>query len=424
MDDLPAARPLATERTWFVAPERTREIPARPAPVNPTGDLSLSEALDLALLQNPALEASAWHQRDRQALIEQSRIRPNPVLGMGVENFGGEDAMEGFDSARATLRISQAIELGGKRIKRIRLAQQEHALAAWDFEAQRLDLIAETGQRYLDVLAAQHNLDLATESLRSAEELHGVMTDLALQGIIPGFERDQAQVQLTARKIDEEQQWRRLASARMQLAALWDASEAEFERVVGDLHAVMPIPSYDSLLERIERNPDWARWPTEIAARQAAAKLAGSSAIPNLKIGGGIRHFNHTDTQAFVVEVGFPIPLFDRNQGARQQARLSIEEAKARQRQAQVQVTARLHELYQSLRAEHYAVTLMRDESLPAAEAAFAAARLRFDQGLTNSLQVLEAERTLIDTQYRFIAALTTYHKTLVRIESFLGESV
>jgi cobalt-zinc-cadmium efflux system outer membrane protein len=421
VDEPPVPRPLAAERSWFVAPQETQDIPARGAPANPAGELSLGQALDLALLHNPALEASAWHLRDRQALIDQSGLRPNPVLGLGVENFGGEDTFQGFDSARATLRISQAIELGGKRIKRIRLAQQEHVLAAWDFEAQRLDLVAQTGDRFLDVLAAQHNVELANESLRVAEQLHGVIADRVEQGMAPAFEREKAQVQVTARKIDREQRRRQLAAARQQLAAQWDASEAAFEQVGGDLHAVTAPPSFASLLSRIEQNPDWARWPAEIAARQAALKLAESSAIPNLTIGGGIRHFNLTDNQAFVVEMGIPLPLFNRNQGSRQQARFSVEEARARQRQAQVQVTARLHQLYQELRAEHYAVTMLRDESLPAAQAAFDAARQRFDQGLTNYLEVLDAERTLIETRYQQVAALAGYHKTVIRMESFLG---
>ena len=421
VEELPVPRPLAAERSWFVAPRGTREITPRDAVPDPTGDLTLSRALDLALQHNPALEASAWHLRDRQALIDQSRLRPNPVLGLGVENFGGEDAFQGFDNARATLRISQAIELGGKRMKRTRLAQQEHVLAAWDFEAQRLDLIAQTGYRYLDVLAAQHNVDLATESLGLAEQLHRVFADRAQQGIVPGFERDRVQVQVTARKIDLEQQRRRLATARHQLAAQWAAAGPEFASVDGDLYTVSPPPSYDSLLARIEQNPDWARWPAEIATRQAAVKLADSSAIPNLTIGGGIRHFNLTDNQAFVVEMGIPLPLFNRNQGARKQARFSLEEARAGQRQAEIQVTALLYQFYQELCAEHYAVTMLRDESLPAAQAAFTSARQRFDLGLTNYLQVLDAQGALIETRYRYVAALTSYHKALIRIESYLG---
>lgn len=423
-EDLPGPRPLAADRAWFVAPQKNQEIADRPDPAPPVGALSLAEALDLALMHNPGLEASAWHKRDRQFLIDQNGLRPNPVLQMGVENFGGDGAMRDFESARATLRLSQVIELGGKRMKRVQLARQEHVLAAWDFEAERLELVAQTGFRYLDVLAAQHNLELATESLRLAEDLHRVIVDRTAQGIIAGVEQDMVQVQVTARKIDREQRRRQLSSARQQLAAQWNAAEATFEMVDGDLHAVTPPPAFDLLLARVKQNPNWARWPAEIAARQAKLELADSAAIPNVTIGGGIRHFNATDNQAFVMEMGFPLPLFHRNQGARQQARFAVEEAKAKQRQAQVQAQVRLHQLYQTLCSEHYAVTMLRKESLPAAEAVFTSARQRFAQGLTNDMQVLDAERTLIETRYQYVAALTSYHKTQIQIEAFLGMSL
>jgi transposase InsO family protein len=48
---------------------------------------------------------------------------------------GGSVAKHGFDSAEKTLSISQTIELGDKRLKRLQAAQLEASLAGWDLEA-------------------------------------------------------------------------------------------------------------------------------------------------------------------------------------------------------------------------------------------------------------------------------------------------
>lgn len=66
-------RNLPTFRT-----SRTAE-PARPPKAEPSGDLTLRQAL--ALLHNPKLEADAWEIRDKETAILQSHLSPNPILG-------------------------------------------------------------------------------------------------------------------------------------------------------------------------------------------------------------------------------------------------------------------------------------------------------------------------------------------------------
>lgn len=423
-DDPPPPRELARDLPTFQAPPEPDQEPERPVRPEPTGTLTLQQALSLSLLYNPQLESYAWHLRAREAAVLQSHLSPNPVLGLKVENFGGSDALSDFDGAISTLRISQAIELGDRRLKRTRLAQQEQALSAWDYEAQRLQVIAQTGQHYLAVLAAQQNILLADQSLKLAEDLYAVIEDRANQGILPAVERDKARVQLAQRRIEREKQVRQQSALRQQLAAMWDSSTTDFNELSGDLHAIADLPTYAALRKHLEQNPELARWSTEIAARQAAIELADSGAIPDLTLGAGLRRFNLTDNHALVFEMGIPLPLTNRNQGAKRQARYQLQQTKAQQRHARTTAQTRLHELLQNLHAEHYAATTLRDESIPAAQAAFQAARERFDRGVTDYLHVLDAERTYITTQYEAVSALTGYHQTLIRIESFLGISL
>ena len=418
-DPKPEARSLGRDLTVFQTSAEDR-----PTKVEPTGSLSLQQGLALALLHNPQLEAYAWHLRAREAAILQSHLRPNPVLGLKVENFGGRDALRDFDGAVSTLRISQAIELGDKRIKRTRLAQREHALSAWDYEAQRLQVIAQTGQRYIAVLAAQRNVELAEQSLQLTEGLYTIIEDRTNQGVTPTAERDKARVQVTARQIDLEERRRQLATLRQELAAMWDANDTGFQAIDTDFIAVAEPPAYASLLDKIYQNPDLARWSMEIAARQAAVALADSRAVPNVTIGAGVRRFNTTDNNALVFELGLPLPLINRNQGARQQARYDLQRSEALHRHAEATARTTLHRLFQELKAQAFAATRLRDQSLPAARAAYSAAKKGFTEGMTDYLHVLDAERTLIDTQYDHVAALAGYHQTHIDLESFLGTSL
>jgi cobalt-zinc-cadmium efflux system outer membrane protein len=44
-----------------------------------------------------------------------ARVRPNPELGVEVENFNGAGDLRGFQGAESTLSLSQQVELGGQR---------------------------------------------------------------------------------------------------------------------------------------------------------------------------------------------------------------------------------------------------------------------------------------------------------------------
>lgn len=85
-----------------------------------SGDpLTLSEALAIALLKNPSLQAYAFESRVAEARVLQAGIRPNPELAVGVENFLGTGALSGVKGLETTLQLSQIIDLGGSLTRRV-----------------------------------------------------------------------------------------------------------------------------------------------------------------------------------------------------------------------------------------------------------------------------------------------------------------
>ena len=72
-DERPQPGPLARDLATFQPPESPEAV--RPDKVEPTGDLSLVQALSLSLLHNPQLEASAWQLSASEAAILQNTLR-------------------------------------------------------------------------------------------------------------------------------------------------------------------------------------------------------------------------------------------------------------------------------------------------------------------------------------------------------------
>ena len=119
-----------------------------------------------------------------------------------------------------------------------------------------------------------------------------------------------------------------------------------------------------------------------------------------------------------------PLKLIDRNQGGRLRARYNLLRAQAQQKDAEIRIQTLLTENYKRLAAANHEIVTLRDVALPAARSAFDAARRTFEQGLTNYIDVLDAERTLVNAERQYIEALADYHQTTAVLEGLIGESL
>ncbi|MBM4337813.1 MAG: TolC family protein, partial [Deltaproteobacteria bacterium] len=166
----PAPYPIGRELPFFEAPASPADSPPPLVP-EPTGVLSLEDALAAGLLHSPELAADAYEVRAREAALLQAGALPNPTLELDLEDFGGGGEFSGVDSAQTTLLVGQRIELGGKRAARIALASADRDLAAWDYEVRRIDVLTRTAGAFVDVLAAQERRRLADEVLGLARAI-------------------------------------------------------------------------------------------------------------------------------------------------------------------------------------------------------------------------------------------------------------
>src|SRR5882672_6297856 len=168
----PEPRPLRQDGlTYQPPPHSSAPAPGTSLHQEPTDVLTLPQTLALALLQNPELSAFAWEVRAAEARTLQAGLRPNPELGLDVENLAGTGAFRGGRSAETTLRLSQVIELGGKRSRRLRVAALERDLAAWDYETKRLEVLTAVAQTFVEVLRAQERLRAEEELVRLAAQV-------------------------------------------------------------------------------------------------------------------------------------------------------------------------------------------------------------------------------------------------------------
>ena len=418
------ARPLGRDLAVY-RPADTESGPAQPRAIdNPTGPISLRDALALALLQSPELATFAWEVRAREARILQAGRVPNPVISVLVEDVGrstGFISAGGSIQPQTTIQFSQVIELGGKRTARTSVAALTRDLAAWDFETARIDVLTRVTQAFLDVLASQEAVELAEETTRVVEQVQQTVEVRVAAGVVSPIEQTRADVALAAIRIEGDRARRLFDADRRRLAALWGSPVARFASAVGDLTNVPAVPSFAALQARLSENPALARWATEISHREAALDVERSRGVPDLTLSGGYRRFSELNSHAFLVGVSVPLPLFDRKRGAIQDASDRVSKAYEEQRSTQARVTAMLAEAYRALASAQDEVAALASDVLPGARSVFDAVEEGYRLGRFGYLDVLDAQRTLVAARLQSLRALSEYHKAATEIERLIG---
>lgn len=416
----PEARPLGKELTSFhpsiyLADEQQQFS-------EPKGILTLPQALALSLMHNPDLRAFSWDVFSGDVRTLQAGLRSNPELEAEIEEFGGSGDLSGFGAIETAIQLSYLIELGGKRGKRRQVATLETELAGWDYETARLDVLTQTVQAFIDVLAAQEVSALNKELVHLAEQVFNTVKAQVEAGKVSPVEQTRAQVELANSRIALEGAKRGLETTREVLASTWGSTSAAFETVEGQFKMTKPIPTAEQLANRISQNPDIARWAVEMAQRQATIKLEKSGRVPDLSIVGGMKHLNEIGDVALIFGLSFPLPLFDRNQGAIREAEYNRAKAFEEHKSAEVAVRKALATTYGVLSAATTTVTSLKDEVLPGAQSAFDAVTEGYQIGKFDFLEMLDAQRTLFDVRGSYIDALAEYHKAVADVERLIGE--
>jgi len=421
---LPQPQSLGQEFGTFQPPAKPMETPDVPEIAEPTGPITLRQALVLALIHNPELKTFSWDVRISEARRLQASLWPNPELEVEVEEVGGQGQRSGFDAAETTIQLSQLIELGDKRNKRTNLASLEKELAGWDYEAKRLDVFTEVTRSFIGVLAAQQRLKLTKELLQLSEELVDTVGKRVDAGKDSPLEKTKAIVALSNIKIQHQQALQHLEFTRKQLAATWTGKDPKFESVSGRLDSLSPIPSIDELTELIAQNPDIARWSLEIDKGQASLELEKARAISDITLSGGLQRFNETDDNAIVFGIAIPLPTSDRNQAGKLRAAYQLAKAREEQKAARTRIQMKLVKAYQALFSAYTEANELDKNVLQGAESVFEASKTGYSRGKLDYLNVLDAQRTLFEAKARYIDALASYHIAKADVERLIGQKL
>ncbi|MDX1764669.1 MAG: TolC family protein [bacterium] len=387
----------------------------------PTGSVTLEQAVTLALSRHPELKAVSREVHALDAQARQAGLLPNPELEIETENFGGQGEFRDFDSAETTIQLRQLVELAGKRSKRKGLALLEQNLGEWDYAMKRAAVQAQVTRAFVATLAAQERMALKKEAVALAERVLNAVTDRFKAGKVSSLEETRAGVAYSRSLIELERAKHRLEAARRGLAATWGSPNPLFKNLSGSLDPIRPLPSLNDLAQHISRNPEMARWATEMKQRKAVVKLEMAKRVPDVKVGGGWRRSKESEDDAYVMNLSVPLPFFNQNQGNVQAARQRLVKAEEEKKMTELRISSELAAAYQVLSTAYFEAETLKEKVLPGAQRTFDATTEGYRLGKFDYLLMLDAHRTLFDVRDQYIEALASYHNGVAEVERLIG---
>lgn len=384
-------------------------------------DLTLDEVIARVLERNPALQAAGYDTRAAAARIRQA-AQANPWrAGLELENFAGSGTTHGTDALEATLSLSRVLQTGNQPQLRGELARQEAALLDSEQLAQRLDVLAESAQRFVAVAAAQERAQIARDALTAARRTVEIVERRVQAGRTADAERSTAAIALARTELELAGTESELLSARQALASAWGDTRADFGRVSAELYELPSMAPFAMLEAALARNPELARLATAERITTARVHLARAGRRPDIEMAAGVRYLNEPDDAALVFSASIPL-------GTTRRATPAIDEAEAQKlheplvyEERRLSLHSMLFALHQQLLQDRVAVKVLRERIIPAAEQALTDYRRGYGAGRYAWLELVTAQNTLRESRAELLDRAVAYHRARIEIDRLTG---
>lgn len=387
-----------------------------PQSLPPTDGLNLEALEQMALTANPAIAQAAARVRALRGKRLQVGLKPNPTVGY-VAGEVGNDGAAGQQGAFVGQDFITANKLQRNRaVVAAEISRAEQQLAAMERRVR-----TDVRQSYYEALLAQRRVELANNLVRvtsDAVDTSKSLVDaeeLALAGLLQTEVRQQnAEIVLRTSRNRLEQAWRRLS-------AIVGGPELPVQSIAGDVTNLPGSLVWEEQLARLQtQSPEIAVAMAQVERARRALNRACVEAVPNISTQVSVQYDDATEDTIAGVQIGVPIPIWNRNQGGIQQAQAEITEAVQNVERVERSLNRRLAEAFRrysdaQVTAENYA-----NDILPRAQRTFELVQMGFKQGEVGYLDLLAAQQTYSQTNLAYLDALSLLWKSYVEIDGLL----
>ncbi|GAA4014911.1 efflux transporter outer membrane subunit [Sphingomonas swuensis] len=367
-----------------------------------------------ALAANTDVRVAAGRLERARALVRQTRAAREPQIGAnaGAQLGRSPQAIAGGEGGidlqlDAGLSVAYEFDLAGRLSRSVEAARGDAAAAAFEADAVRVLVVADTTRAYADAASAAKRIAVAERIVGLLDRSLALTERRRVVGLATGLDtariaalRDQRRAEVPLLEADR-------TAALLRLATLTGRTPRDLPAVAAARNDTLtldqPIPVGDGA-GLLARRPDVRAAERRLAAATARIGVATADLYPSISLGGSIGG-SGTNVSNLLNPLSWlvgPLLNWTANRSATR-ARIATAEADSRIALAQfdgsiltaLQETETALSAYQRLEQRRAALASARTQ----AEAVVRRTRALQREGQISSLELLDAERTYADAE-------------------------
>jgi len=331
----------------------------------------------------------------------------------------------GFDAA-------WEVDFFGRVARNVRARSALATSAEYGLRDVQVSVAAEVGRTYFELRGAQQQLAVAQKNADNQRHTVAITKDRLAAGRGTAFDTERAQSILYLTLATMPALETEIARDRNRLAVLLGRTTDLLLPALAEAAAPSRLP--DSLdigtpSNLVRRRPDVLRAERALAARELLVGAAKADYLPRISLGARLGYtatsfdsLSRAGTSRLLVGPFISFPLFDlgRVKERVDLARADADEARTEHNATVLRALEETQVALVSYDRAHARLAILED-AVRSSQRASALSQQRFEAGLTDFLQVLDAERTLLDADNQLALGHTAAATALVAVYKAVG---
>ena len=406
-------------------------------------DSELNRLVTRALTVNNDLAAAKARVNTSRALVGVDRAKLFPTLDLAgsagisrssADTFGGNlppgpSVDLELQNYRSTFDLAYEPDLWGRNLRQIEASSAAAAASEALLDSQRLGVAAEVARQYFLLRGLDAQEAVLHDTVKSRQDALEIQKSKADAGLIDGLSSSRATTEVELANNDLASVQRQRGAAEHALAVLCGARPSDFSVSARPLSDFLPSLRVGLPADVLNRRPDVRAAEQDLRATNARIGVAEAAFYPNFSLtaSGGLQaldvsRFLDWENRILSLGAGVVAPVIDggTNKANYQAARSRYDEALAKYRQTLLVALREVEDTLVDLKglAKSHAAL---EGALKSASDTRQLSQERFDKGLTSYLDVVDADRTVLQTRLALSQLEAQQRITLTALAKALG---
>lgn len=403
----------------------------------PASSAGVEQLIQQAFEHNREILAAQQRVAEARGLLRQAGVRPVPTIEV---NAGSGRPLGTRGEEEYTVGYFQPIETGGKRSKRVLVAEKALDLAEAEVAERSRQLAYDVKARYIDAAASRRKVDAIDRIVSVNRESYRLVDARVRRDDAAPLERQLLLVELNRIEAQKASALGQALAAQLELrrtvAVGGDAPEISWSsNQPADIRASLDDARRLALSGRADLRA--ARTLASLSAAELALAEAQGRGDLAVSVQYARRYAQFEDplrTTALgsqlllkdrddILTLGISIPLQSRkrNEGNMEAATARQNAAKLRQEHLEVTIPLEVHAAWQRYQAARSAVGILNRGVLEESERNLSIIRQAYNLGQLRLLDVLNEQRRLLETEMSYIDAEAELARSRAELERAVG---